>query len=308
MHRSFSWRIVISVVWWKLDTHCKTFLIPIFLSPILWYWSVVKRTLDQQTLLAFFEAFLNNFKRSAPQSRTLESEIWVAQLGRPAHFHQYHIWEFFLFNGQSIGKYFKSTLMKPKSLYRKANISVGIKFPRPRNIVFADFDPTFHFYYTILFRRFGKYISGRGQSEKRSHCQNFVTNPSFLVKIPWKGKLTLTFVRRGFFISTVATVVDLGGAWNHPQCCESGWARIVLLFPWGHWLKGAVLLKIIPTDNFSESDKRDWEVLPSGASCSHWVEGKDWEQRLRSSSSLSAPGSRKLFRNGRFQFQLSGGN
>ena len=127
------------------------------------------------------------------------------------------------------------------------------------------------------------------------------------MKIPWKGKLTLTFVRRGFFfISTVATVVDLGGAWNHPQCCESGWARIVLLFPWGHWLKGAVLLKIIPTDNFSESDKRDWEVLPAGAGCSHWVEGKDWEQRLRSSSSLSAPGSRKLFRNGRFQ--LSGGN
>ena len=56
------------------------------------------------------------------------------------------IFEIFLFNGQSIGKYFKSTLMKPKSLYRKANISVGIRFPRPRNVVFADFDPTFHFY------------------------------------------------------------------------------------------------------------------------------------------------------------------
>ena len=131
---------------------------------------------------------------------------------------------------------------------------------------------------------------------------------AFLWKSHEKGNWLSLLWEGDFFISTVAWLVDLGGAWNHPQCCESGWARIVLLFPWGHWLKGAVLLKIIPTDNFSESDKRDWEVLPAGAGCSHWVEGKDWEQRLRSSSSLSAPGSRKLFRNGRFQFQLSGGN
>ena len=53
------------------------------------------------------------------------------------------IFEIFLFNGQSIGKYFKSTLMKPKSLYRKANISVGIKFPRPRNIVLLTLTPHF---------------------------------------------------------------------------------------------------------------------------------------------------------------------
>ena len=164
--------------------------------------------------------------------------------------------------------------------------------------------------YTILFRRFGKYISGRGQSRWKA-----VTLPELCYKSklscenPMKREIDSHFCEKGiFFIWTVAWLVDLGGAWNHPQCCESGWARIVLLFPWGHWLKGAVLLKIIPRDNFSESDKRDWEVLPSGASCSHWVEGKDWEQRLRSSSSLSAPGSRKLFRNGRFQFQLSGGN
>ena len=92
MHRSFSWRIVISVVWWKLQNIPYLY----FLSPILWYWSVAKRTLDQQTLLAFFEAFLNKFNRSAPQSRTLEYEVWVAQLGRPAHLHQYYIWDFFI--------------------------------------------------------------------------------------------------------------------------------------------------------------------------------------------------------------------
>ena len=89
MHRSFSWRIVISVVWWKLQNIPYLY----FLSPIL---CVAKRTLDQQTLLAFFEAFLNKFNRSAPQSRTLEYEVWVAQLDRPAHLHQYYIWDFFI--------------------------------------------------------------------------------------------------------------------------------------------------------------------------------------------------------------------